>query len=133
MKSNFKFYIFLCVAFLLFVGALIGYKYAIETGNDDTPTSQASSDSQQIKNALRLEDFLEFSVGVSTREEVYSKVGKPHSYIGSGYIGDRYFTEDGYDVVVYFYSNNIDEDFYEYKLEQIRTLNPDDSYTIIKE
>lgn len=79
--------------------------------------------SYPVKDDLKIDDFLNFSIDITTEEELFSKIGGPHAYYGSGYIGARYFTADGYDVVVYFHNCRI---------EQIRCINSDGSYTIIK-
>lgn len=80
-------------------------------------------DRYQIKTDISLSDFNNFIVGESTEEDVISKVGAPNDVYGSGYIGDRYYTKDGYDIVVYYYAGAV---------EQIRCINTDGTYTVLK-
>lgn len=76
-----------------------------------------------VKTDITLSDFNNFIVGESTEEDVISKVGAPNDVYGSGYIGDRYYTKDGYDIVVYYYAGAV---------EQIRCINTDGTYTVLK-
>ena len=46
-----------------------------------------------------------------------------HDVYGSGYIGERYYTADGFDIVVYYYKGVV---------EQVRCINDDGTYTILK-
>ena len=76
-----------------------------------------------IKTDITLSDFNNFIVGETTEEEVMSIVGAPHDVYGSGYIGERYYTKDGFDIVVYYYDSAV---------EQIRCINTDGTYTVLK-
>lgn len=76
-----------------------------------------------IKTDITLSDFNNFIVGETTEKEVMSMVGSAHDVYGSGYIGERYYTADGFDIVVYYYKGVV---------EQVRCINDDGTYTILK-
>ncbi len=53
--------------------------------------------------------FLDFVIGETTQHNVYSSVGLPHDYVGSGFIRDVYETADGYYVLLTYQKNDSGE------------------------
>lgn len=93
---------------------------------------KADSDDQDIIGEstscgdLTLELFEQFVARNTTEGDVKRMIGEPHDYVGSGFIGSVYYTEDGYTVVVYYTALNGKE-----VISQIRILHDDGSYEIL--
>lgn len=76
----------------------------------------------QVMEDIILNDFDGFIQGRTSEEDVKSLVGERHDSFGSGFIGDVYYTADGYKVLVY-YNDGI--------VERICYVNDDGSITTL--
>ncbi|MGN0536631.1 MAG: hypothetical protein ACI4M3_01475 [Acutalibacteraceae bacterium] len=52
------------------------------------------------EQGVTTEQFLQFTKGVSTYDDVKAVVGGPDGYLGSGIVRDVYFTVDGYAIII---------------------------------
>lgn len=73
---------------------------------------------------ISINDFNDFKCGESSEDDVKTQIGEAHSTIGSGFIGDVYYTVEEKKIVVY-YCNGL--------LDVIQLINDDNTRTTILE
>lgn len=90
-----------------------------------------TSDVEQYlqNNKIYLTDFASLKMGVTTRNYVESVVGEAHETYGEGYIGEKYYTDDGYEVVVYYFHGAAN--YADNTIEQVMVINADGSNNVI--
>lgn len=98
----------------------IGY-YAIKTPDISNATAINMVDyflekEYSIKKDIQGSSFYEFVIGETSKNDVLDKVGLAHDICGSGFVGDVYYTADGYSIVIY-YDKEI--------IQEIRVLSPE--------